>query len=386
MLNVRTRYSDLLTSDIWVTDGGEGDETKPVCGQCRKGNRQCQRDDPSRISIRSYRPRETRRARLGVTHDHESGEEVYAPSRSRSYSQSEHPHRIDEAVSEASSHNGADISNHTQAPVTVSDGTFQHVDLDSRRYSQSGQALGAANVLADNSTHDYTGVPNPLAAVPLPGSTLHDGGSPSHLQHATLSTPEGSHLSPYASPIAVQVIASPPNTSISLLPTSPVYTTCGISIPQLLHPASTSPESHHWAQSPSSTSIPATLTYHEAHLVHHYAENLGRWLDCTDVSRQFTLKIPALVKTSPILLHAVLSFAARHVGDTEAAEVAHQRCLELLILLLNSENVADDDMLLCAIVILRVFEQLKGKQSPLSYSLHGINVCAFVDSELTFMT
>ncbi|KAF2272055.1 uncharacterized protein EI97DRAFT_427020 [Westerdykella ornata] len=334
------------------------DETQPVCGQCRKGNRQCQREDPSRISIRSYRPRETRRVRLGVAHDYESGEEVYAPSRSRSYSQSEHTPRIDEAVSETSSHNGADIPDHTQAPVTLSDRAFQHVHLGSRRYSQGGQALGAAHVLANISAHDYPGVPNPSAA-PLPGSTLHDGGSPSHLQHATLPTSEGSHLSPYASPTAVQVIASPPNTSIPLLPTSPVYTTSGISIPQLLHPASTSPESHHWAQSPSSTSIPATLTHHEAYLVHHYAENLGRWLDCTDASRQFTLKIPALVKTSPILLHAVLSFAARHVGDTEAAEVAHQRCLELLILLLNSENVADDELLLCAIVILRVFEQLK---------------------------
>jgi len=43
------------------------------------------------------------------------------------------------------------------------------------------------------------------------------------------------------------------------------------------------------------------------------------------------------------------------------AEQAHERCVELLIPSLSSEKVADDDILLCAIVILRVFEQLNGK-------------------------
>lgn len=47
--------------------------------------------------------------------------------------------------------------------------------------------------------------------------------------------------------------------------------------------------------------------------------------------------------------------------------MAHQRCVELLILRLNSDNVADDDTLLCAIVILRVFEQLKGKHLLILY-------------------
>lgn len=289
--------------------------------------------------------------------------------------------RTGEAIFEASSHGAADIPDHTQDPLPVSDRAL-HFDLGSRRYSLGGQTLGEGEVLVNISAHDCTGVPNRTPAS-LPDSTLHHSSSPSHLQQATLPTSEGSHPSPYASLNVVQVIASPPNTSTPLLPASSVYTTGGISIPQLLHPASHSPESHHWAQSPSfTTSIPATLTYHEAYLVHHYAENLGRWLDCTDASRHFTLKIPILVKTSPILLHAVVSFAARHVGDTEAAEVAHQRCLELLILLLDSDNVADDDMLLCAIVILRVFEQLKGN--------HLLIVCialmCFVDSELTLLT
>lgn len=100
------------------------------------------------------------------------------------------------------------------------------------------------------------------------------------------------------------------------------------------------------------------LARHEAWLMHYYALHLGRWLDCTDASRQFTLKIPRLATTSPVLLQAIMSFAARHAGDTEAANLAHERCIEMLIVQLDSGQVADDDALLCAIVILRVFEQL----------------------------
>ncbi|KAK5280656.1 hypothetical protein LTR40_006034, partial [Exophiala xenobiotica] len=53
-----------------------------------------------------------------------------------------------------------------------------------------------------------------------------------------------------------------------------------------------------------------------------------------------------------------MSVAARHMGNTEAAEEAHQACVKLLVEQLTSGTVADDDALLCAIVILRVFEQL----------------------------
>lgn len=104
--------------------------------------------------------------------------------------------------------------------------------------------------------------------------------------------------------------------------------------------------------------------------MHYYTEHLGRWLDCTDASRQFTLKIPALSTTSPVLLEAIMSFAARHRGDAEAANLAHERCIAMLIVLLDSERVADDDVLLCAIVILRVFEQLTALGSESDQERH----------------
>lgn len=105
---------------------------------------------------------------------------------------------------------------------------------------------------------------------------------------------------------------------------------------------------------------PIPLTHHEALLVHHYTEHLGRWLDCTDATRQFTLGVPEKVKLCPVLCHAVLSFAARHRRDAETADAAYQRCIALLIERLNEDAASHDETLLCAIVILRFYEQLNG--------------------------
>ncbi|CEJ59815.1 hypothetical protein PMG11_08419 [Penicillium brasilianum] len=152
--------------------------------------------------------------------------------------------------------------------------------------------------------------------------------------------------------VPAPLMASPVNNTTN----SPYFSVVGLPISHLLRPDSLSP----WSAASPAGAIHAgsPLTYREAYLVHHFATHLGYWLDCTDASRQFTRKIPTLVKQSPILLHAVLSYAARHVGDAEMAEQAHERCVELLIPSLSSETVTDDDILLCAIVILRVFEQL----------------------------
>lgn len=104
-----------------------------------------------------------------------------------------------------------------------------------------------------------------------------------------------------------------------------------------------------------------SLSYKEAQLVHYYSENLGRWLDCTDATRQFTLGVPEKVKSCPVLCHAVLSFAARHQREDATADAAYQRCIALLIDRLNEPNASHDEALLCAIVILRFYEQLTGE-------------------------
>lgn len=111
------------------------------------------------------------------------------------------------------------------------------------------------------------------------------------------------------------------------------------------------------ARTPLDDSLP--LTRCEAEMIHHYTTHLSRWLDCTDATRQFTVRLPRLVR-DPIIRHAIISLTARHRGDTILAEDAHARCIELLIPLLGFDNVVEDGTVLCAIVVLRVYEQLSG--------------------------
>lgn len=179
-------------------------------------------------------------------------------------------------------------------------------------------------------------------------------------ENTSVTSPYNTQVSTTLPESTIDSVSVPPvASSVNNTTTSPYSSVVGIQDSQLLRPDSLSP----WSRTSHTGAIHAgsPLTYREAYLVQHFATHLGQWLDCTDASRQFTRKIPILVKQSPILLHAVLSYAARHIGDAELAEQAHERCVELLIPFLGSETVADDDILLCTIVILRVFEQLNGK-------------------------
>jgi hypothetical protein len=125
--------------------------------------------------------------------------------------------------------------------------------------------------------------------------------------------------------------------------------------------------------SPASVGGPSSLSRQEAFYVHHFTEHLARWLDCTDASRLFALNVIAVAKASPILLSAVISYASSHMRDTVVADQAQQRCVELLIPRLSAENVALDESVLCAIVILRVCEQLSGTHYPLQEQMKIAN-------------
>jgi hypothetical protein len=102
------------------------------------------------------------------------------------------------------------------------------------------------------------------------------------------------------------------------------------------------------------------LTYDEALLFHHFIAHLGRWFDCTDASRNFTLRVPEKARQCPILCHAVLCFAGRHCREDKTSEAAYQRCITLLIDRLNEDSASYDDMLLSAVLILHFADQLNG--------------------------
>jgi hypothetical protein len=105
---------------------------------------------------------------------------------------------------------------------------------------------------------------------------------------------------------------------------------------------------------------PIPLTHDEALLFNHFIAQLGRWLDCTDASRNFMLRVPEKARRSPILYHAVLCFAGRHRREDKTSEASYQRCITLLIARLNEDSVSCDDTLLSAVMILHFADQLDG--------------------------
>jgi hypothetical protein len=184
------------------------------------------------------------------------------------------------------------------------------------------------------------------------------GGSDAGHGHSRDTSPRRKNSRTDASESQNTSVSSP---SVQLSPRSPYAiamsksTTGGVSVASLL-------QSHNPEGMPEGSRVyspqPISLTHEEALLIHHYTEHLGRWLDCTDATRQFTLGVPEKVKHCPVLCHAVLSFAARHCKKDTTADLAYQRCIALLIERLNEDAASHDETLLCAIVILRFYEQL----------------------------
>ena len=105
--------------------------------------------------------------------------------------------------------------------------------------------------------------------------------------------------------------------------------------------------------------MPVPLVRDEAMLFNHFTRHLGRWLDCTNAARIFTLTISEKIHESPILFNAVLCFAARHRRDTIAGDRHYERCISLLIEGLGSTQ-AYDELLLSAVLLLHFADQLGG--------------------------
>jgi hypothetical protein len=88
-------------------------------------------------------------------------------------------------------------------------------------------------------------------------------------------------------------------------------------------------------------------------------------LDITDIQRHFAIDVPERALSCPVLLNALLAFAARHLSQTSeydpaVAEHYHQECVRLMIPMLGQEELVADETLFAAAVILRAFEETNG--------------------------
>ena len=104
--------------------------------------------------------------------------------------------------------------------------------------------------------------------------------------------------------------------------------------------------------------MPVTLSRDEAQLFHHFIRHLGRWLDCTNAARIFTLEVSEQARGCPILIAAILCIAARHQGKKEQGEEAYERAITLLIDRLNESPSRFDETLLSAVLLLHFADQL----------------------------
>ncbi|CAE7176213.1 hypothetical protein PTNB85_03240 [Pyrenophora teres f. teres] len=288
-----------------------GDETRPVCKACGKKNRPCQWEEPH-TKFKDYRP--------------------------------DGPSSIKSATG------GTDDENEAKGDVMDVDDVNSvergHDMVRAERASEGGRSRDNSPRIRKNSRAD--GLSEGQASVSSPSATLSPP-SPYYVQRAK-STSGGVSV---ASLLQSHIPEGLPESSL------PSHSRGGMQ--QEAH-SRTSESTHRPDGMPEGTraysSQPTRLTHSEALLVHHYTEHLGRWLDCTDATRQFTLGVPEKVKHCPVLCHAVLSFAARHCREDTTAEAAYERCIALLIERLNEDAASHDETLLCAIVILRFYEQL----------------------------
>lgn len=97
----------------------------------------------------------------------------------------------------------------------------------------------------------------------------------------------------------------------------------------------------------------------EASLFRYYIDHAGPWLDITSPARHFSLTVPRLALSNPVLLYACLSYSSKALLSTSSlSEQYSSACIKLLIPLLSDELfVSTDETLLATLVILRHVEQ-----------------------------
>lgn len=94
-------------------------------------------------------------------------------------------------------------------------------------------------------------------------------------------------------------------------------------------------------------------------------------LDALDSERHFSLQIPRLALTTPVLLNAILAVSSLHRSRLNGtsplgAEQYHEDCVRHLIPMLGDSNPTVGGVLLATTAILRVYEQMSGRCLPLS--------------------
>lgn len=156
---------------------------------------------------------------------------------------------------------------------------------------------------------------------------------------------------------------------------------------------------HSQIQRPSSGSISIGLSplrqhwpledEHEARLLQYFVTDLASWVsspdakyslislltfcecikfDYCDPFNTFATAVAQFAATSAPLRNAIFATSARHLSSKsgqgiDLADQYHRKCLELLIPMLDNTDAVLDEGLYAATVILRLYEEISGKQA-----------------------
>ncbi|KAF1838026.1 hypothetical protein BDW02DRAFT_595117 [Decorospora gaudefroyi] len=312
-----------------------GDETRPVCKACGKKNRPCQWEEPH-TKFKDYRPD-------GAASSSKSAAEGSDDEKEEAHQETMMEMDIDGEPGVVVGGGGDEEEAAGQLPRGDATGSDDGQQPSSRKNSRTEGGSWGEGQSKSTSLSSPSGQRSPASSFPvLPRAKTTTAATGVSVASLLQSHDETTMSQPYR----YRGPSSQALPGALIPPRAP-------GIPQGIPLTVGTPQGSH-IYSPQ----PVPLEYDEALLVHHYTEYLGRWLDCTDATRQFTLGVPEKVKHCTVLCHAVLSFAARHTRKVATAEVAYQRCIALLIERLNEDTASHDETLLCAIVILRFYEQL----------------------------
>jgi hypothetical protein len=135
---------------------------------------------------------------------------------------------------------------------------------------------------------------------------------------------------------------------------------------------------------------PKLVDPQEAFLLRHYISTLGIALDVCDSHRHFSSVVPDLATRSPLLLNAALAASAHHLSrvthyDPRVADMYHERCVELLIPLLDELSFVSDEVV-AATVLLRLYEQMSSAITGSDCARHLSGTSAFMNAESTCAT
>lgn len=135
---------------------------------------------------------------------------------------------------------------------------------------------------------------------------------------------------------------------------------------------------------------PKLFDEQEALLLRHYISALGWALDICDPHHHFSDVVPELATRSALLLNATLAASAHHLSRTSGfdplvADIYHERCVELLIPLLNNLPTVPDEVI-AATVLLRLFEQMSSGITGSDCERHLSGTSAFMNLESTCAT